>query len=601
MRSAKTGTYHDEEILGKAYDARLMKRLMTYLKPYRGKVVLSIILLLIVTALQLAGPVLTQIAIDKYIAVGDMNGLLRLALLYGGILFSAFFISYLQFYIMQWIGQNVQYDIRMQIFKHLQRMHLQFFDKNPVGRLVTRVTNDVNVLNEMFSSGVVAIVGDLLAIAGIIIAMLYYSWELALITFLVLPFLVLATAVFRRKAREAYRDARAWIARINSFLQEHITGMAVVQLYSQENNTFKRFKDINSKLRRANFKSVYCYATFFPTVEIVETLAIALLIYYGGIRINIDILTFGELVAFIQLVERFFRPLRDLSEKYNILQASMASSERIFLLLDEKPQVSSPPQPKTIDSFKGGIEFDSVTFAYNEGETVLNDVSFKVEPGEKIAVVGSTGAGKTSLASLLLRFYDFQQGDIRFDGVSVRDMDPKYVRSFMALVLQEVFIFSGDFKTNIDLNNDAISDNQAAEAARQVGLADFIERHKNGYQTEVFERGATLSTGQKQLLSFARALAYDPKILILDEATSSVDTETEMMIQKALEKLMQNRTSIIIAHRLSTIEKADRILVMHKGRLREMGTHKELLEKRGIYHALYQTQFNYFQKTGTDD
>jgi len=585
--------YHEEEILGQAYDAHLMRRLLTYLRPYRARVIWSILLLLVVTVLQLSGPVLVQIAIDRYIALGDNAGLARMALLYFGVIVTAFVLGYLQFYTMQAIGQKVQYDIRMQIFRHLQRMHLSFFDKNPVGRLVTRVTNDVNVLDELFSSGVVAVFGDILALVGIIIAMLYYSWELALITFAVLPFLVLATAIFRRRVRGSYRDVRLWLARINSFLQEHITGMSVVQLFNREKRTYGRFDVSNTKLKEANFRSVYIYAVFFPAVELIETVATALLIYYGGLRIGLNLLTFGELVAFIQLVERFFRPLRDLSDKYNILQSSMASSERIFKLLDQPPQIAAPARPRRIADFKGEIVFDNVSFAYNEPEYVLRDVSFTVKPGEKVAVVGATGAGKTSLASLLLRFYDFQKGDIRLDGVSIREMAPEYIRSQMALVLQEVFIFSGDFSGNINLNNPSIPAEKIRLAARQVGIADFIERQQQAYQTEVQERGATLSTGQKQLLSFARALAYDPKILILDEATSSVDAETEALIQTALEKLMQGRTSIIIAHRLSTIEKADRIVVMHKGMLRESGTHRELLAAKGIYYTLYQTQFNF--------
>lgn len=585
--------FHEEEILGKAYDSRLMRRLLSYLRPYRTRVILAVLLLIVVSALQLSGPIMVQIAIDKYIKVGDNAGLGRLALLYFGILVCSFALGYVQFYMMQVIGQKVQYDIRMQIFRHLQRMHPGFYDKNPVGRLVTRVTNDVSVLDELFSSGVVAVFGDVLTLVGIVIAMYYYNWKLASITLLVLPLLILTTAIFRKQVRSAYRDVRMRIARMNSFLQEHLTGMSVVQLFNQEKRTFGKFDHINTILKQAHFRSVYCYAFFFPTVEIIETLAVALLIYYGGVNIGISILTFGELVAFIQLVERFFMPLRDLSEKYNILQSSMASSERIFKLLDEPPLIIAPATSRTISDFKGEIVFDNVTFAYNPGDDILHDLSFTVKPGEKVAIVGATGAGKTSIASLILRFYDFQKGDIRIDGISIKEMSPEYVRSLAALVLQDVFIFSGDFTGNINLENDAIPTERVEWAARQVGLADFIEHQPQKYQTEVFERGATLSTGQKQLLSFARALAFEPKILILDEATSSVDAETEATIQKALDTLMQGRTSIIIAHRLSTIEKADRILVMHKGRLRESGTHKELLALKGIYHTLYQTQFSY--------
>lgn len=585
--------YHDEEVLGKAYDSKLMRRLLTYLRPYKMKVFWSVALLFVVTGLQLAGPIIIQIAIDKYIAVGDNEGLFRISLLYLGILLALFVTGYIQFYSMQVIGQSVMYDIRMQVFKHLQKMHLAFFDKNPVGRLVTRVTNDINVLNELFSSGVVAVFGDILTIIGIIIAMFYYSWQLTLITLLVLPFMIFATAIFRSKVRVIYREVRLRLARINAFLQEHLTGMSIVQLFGQEKRIFFKFDKINEKLKKQHFKSIYCYAIFFPTVEVIETVAIVLLIYFGGLRINIDLLTFGELVAFIQLVERFFRPLRDLSEKYNILQSSMASSERIFRMIDKQPEVVAPARPKIIEDFKGEIVFDNVSFAYKEPEYILNDVSFTVKPGEKIAIVGSTGAGKTSIISLLLRFYDCQKGNIKLDGVSLKDMDGEYVRAHMALVLQDVFIFSGDFSNNIDLHNSDIQPAQISNAAHKVGIADFIERQPEKYATAVQERGAMLSTGQKQLLSFARALAYDPKILILDEATSSVDTETEELIQKALEQLMHGRTSIVIAHRLSTIEKADRILVMHKGQLREMGSHRELLDQKGIYYTLHQTQFKF--------
>jgi len=490
-----------------------------------------------------------------------------------------------------YIGQRVQYDIRMQIFRHLQKLHLGFFDKNPVGRLVTRVTNDVSVLDELFSSGLVSVFGDIITLVGIIIALLYYNWKLALLTFVVLPLLVVATIMFRNKVRVIYRDVRTRLARLNAFVQEHITGMTVIQLFTRENAVFNKFSSINADLREANLRSVYYYAVFFPAVEIISSISLAILLYYGGLEIERAALTFGELVAFIQLVQRFYNPIRDLSEKYNILQTSMASSERIFKLLDTEPEIISPTNGSKPHAFQGKIEFQNVWFAYNHDDYVLKDISFTVAPGEKIAIVGATGAGKSSLISLLFRFYDYQKGAIRLDGVDIKEMPTETLRHQLGLVLQDVFIFSGDYAGNIRLGNSNISDDEIISALKRVKLHDFVSSGANGIRAEVKERGATLSTGQKQLLSFARALAFNPRILVLDEATSSVDTATEKLIQEALDKLMENRTAIIIAHRLSTIEKADKILVLHNGELREMGKHSELLAKKGIYYRLYQMQF----------
>ncbi|PKK82316.1 MAG: antibiotic ABC transporter ATP-binding protein [candidate division Zixibacteria bacterium HGW-Zixibacteria-1] len=588
---ADYNNYHEEEVLGKAYDSRLMRRLLSYVRPYRWQLGLAVFLLVSGSLLQLLLPVMIQIGIDKYLVTKDLSGLPRVALAYAGILVAVFLLQYVQMYITMFIGQKVQYDIRMQIFKHLQKLHLGFFDKNPVGRLVTRVTNDVNVLDEMFSSGLVSVFGDIITLAGIVAALLYYNWKLALLTLIVLPLLVLATAVFRKKVRDIYRQIRLKLARLNSFVQEHVTGMTVIQLFTRENATFEKFSSINSDLRSAHLKSIYYYAVFFPVVEIISALSMAILIYYGGIQINSEMLTFGELVAFIQLVQRFYNPIRDLAEKYNILQSSMASSERIFKLLDTKPEFAEEGNGTRPKEFKGKIEFENVTFAYNSGEDVLRDVSFTVEPGEKVAIVGATGAGKTSLVSLLFRFYDYQKGSIKLDGVELKDMSSSTIRSQLGLVLQDVFIFSGDYAGNIRLGSDDITDDQLIDALKKVNLYNFIVKQEGGLGAEVKERGATLSTGQKQLLSFARALAFNPNILVLDEATSSVDTATERMIQKALDKLLENRTAIIIAHRLSTIEKADKIIVLHHGRLREMGKHHELLEKKGIYYRLYQMQF----------
>ncbi|MCX6828720.1 MAG: ABC transporter ATP-binding protein [candidate division Zixibacteria bacterium] len=583
--------YHEEEVLGKAYDARLMRRLLTYVRPYKLPIVVAILVLIAGATLELLLPVMIQIGIDKYVMAKDMNGVGKIALVYAGILLAAFFLSYVQMYITMFIGQKVQYDIRMQIFTHLQKLHLAFFDRNPVGRLVTRVTNDVNVLDELFSSGLVSVFGDIITLFGIIIALLYYNWLLALITFAVLPILIFATALFRRKVRNIYREVRTRLARLNAFTQEHITGMTIIQLFTREKAIFGKFTDINRDLREVNLRSIYYYAVFFPAVEIISSVSLALLLYYGGFQIAAGALTFGELVAFIQLVQRFYNPIRDLSEKYNILQASMASSERIFKLLDTKPEIISPTDGSRPVDIRGKIEFDRVTFAYDGGDNVLKDVSFTVSPGEKVAIVGATGAGKTSLISLLFRFYDYQQGAIRMDGVEIKEMPVEMLRRQLGLVLQDVFIFSGDYAGNIRLGNKDISDAELSEALKKVNLHEFVFQSEGGLKAEVKERGATLSTGQKQLLSFARALAFNPRILVLDEATSSVDTATEKMIQKALDNLLENRTAIIIAHRLSTIEKADKIIVLHHGELREMGKHHELLKQQGIYYRLYQMQF----------
>ncbi|MBU0985453.1 MAG: ABC transporter ATP-binding protein/permease [candidate division Zixibacteria bacterium] len=584
-------TYHEEEALGKAYDARLMKRLMAYVRPYRWVVVVAVVLLLLVSALQVVMPYLVQVAIDDHITPGDIPGLRMLTLLALGVLLVSFLVRYLQTYIMAWLGQKVLHDIRRQVFGHLQTLNLQFFDRNPVGRLLTRVTNDVNTLNELFSSGVVTIIGDVFTLVLIVAALLYYNWQLALITFTVIPLLVTATFVFRARVRNVYREVRVRLARLNAFLQEHLTGMKVVQLFGREERTFEKFDEINRDLRGVHLRGIYYYAVFFPTVEVIGALSIGLLLYFGGFRVQSGVLTFGELVAFMTLVEMFYRPIRDLAEKYNILQASMASSERIFQLLDSERTIPRPESPRRIDQFAGRIEFKNLWFAYHDEDWVLKDISFTVEPGEKIAIVGATGAGKSSLISLLYRFYDYQKGSITIDGVDLKELEIPDLRRHLGLVLQDVFLFSGDLAGNVRLREDSISEQRIRQALQRVGFDRFLDQMPNGLATEIKERGATLSTGQKQLLSFARALAFDPDILILDEATSSVDTETERLIQKALEELLKDRTSIIIAHRLSTIEQADKIIVLHHGKVREWGQHDELLKQRGIYYRLYQMQY----------
>jgi ATP-binding cassette subfamily B multidrug efflux pump len=589
---------HDEEVLGKAYDARLMRRLLTYLRPYRAQVALALAAIIAGSVLQLAQPYLMKIAIDRYIANGDLAGMDRVALAYLAVILASFGLDYSQTWLLQMTGQRIMFDMRRQIYAHLHRLDLRFYDRNPVGRLMTRVTTDVDVLNDLFTSGVVSVFGDVFTLAGIMIVMLAMDWRLALIAFAVLPLIVLITQWFRRNVREHYRTVRTWIARINAYLQEHITGMATVQLFRREARAFARFDEINQRHRDANVDSIFYYAVFYPAVEIVGALATALIIWFGGRWVLSGAVTLGSLIAFILYSQRFFRPISDMSEKFNILQAAMASSERIFKLLDEPVRIESPASPERIAGRRAAhIEFDRVWFAYNPGrdgaepEWVLKDVSFDVRPGERVGVVGATGAGKSTLINLLLRFYDVNRGAIRVDGVDVREMDLHELRSLFSLVLQDVHLFTGSIADNIRLGNAAIADDDVRRAAEAVHAHAFIERLPEGYASAVAERGATLSVGQKQLLSFARALAFDPRVLVLDEATSSVDTETEILIRDALHVLMAGRTTIAIAHRLSTIQDMDKILVLHKGQLRESGTHQELLAQRGIYYKLYQLQY----------
>ena len=583
--------FHEDEVLGKAYDARLLRRLLRYLKPYRGAVVLGVFFLLGSTFLTLSIPYLVKEAIDTGIARGDAG---RLRILMGWVvvvLLADFVVRYAQTYLVQWMGQQAVFDLRQGVFAHLQKLSLSFYDKNPVGRLLTRVTSDVSVLGELFSSGVVAIFGDLFTLVGIVAYMLYLDVKLSLITFAVLPFLIYATMVFRKKARAAYRQVRLGIARINAYLSEQIGGMTVVKLFSREGRSQGRFEGLSAELREAHLKSVLYHAVFFPMVEIIGAVSLALIIWYGGAGVLAGALTFGTIAAFVQYVDRFYQPIRDLAEKYNILQSAMASSERIFKLLDTQPEFGFASGARKVENVRGEIRFENVWFAYRPGEWVLKDVSLTIQPGEKVAIVGATGAGKTSLVGLLTRFYDFQKGNIYLDGVELKQLDIHSLRRNIGLVLQDVFLFSGDIACNIRLGADSIADDRVKEAARRVNLEPFIQRLPGGYRAVVEERGATFSVGQKQLLSFARALAFDPKILILDEATSSVDTETELLIRDALDQLMAGRTAIVIAHRLSTVEKSDRIVVLHKGEVREVGRHAELLAKKGIYYRLYLLQY----------
>jgi ATP-binding cassette subfamily B multidrug efflux pump len=582
----------DEELLGKAYDARLMRRLLGYLRPYTAQVVAAFFAIITGSALQLVQPYLIKLAIDRYIPAGDLGGLNQMALAFLAILLGSFACEYVQTFAMQLTGQRIMFDLRMQIYTHLQRLDIQYYDRNPIGRLMTRVTTDVDVLNDLFTSGVITVFGDVFTLVGIMIVMLSLNWRLALVAFAVLPLIALVTQWFRRNVRESYRTVRTWIAKINAYLQENIGGMATVQLFRRERRNFRRFDEINQGHRDANLDSIFYYAVFYPAIEVIGALAAALIIWYGGGRVLAGALTLGALVAFIQYSQRFFRPISDLSEKFNLLQAAMASSERVFALLDTAVVVKDPeaPAPRASPA-RGHIAFEHVSFGYGTDDHVLHDVSFEVAAGERVGIVGATGAGKSTLINLLMRFYDVSQGAIRIDGVDVKDMALDDLRSLFSLVLQDVQLFAGTIGDNVRLGNHAIGDADVRRAVEAVHADRFVDRLPQGLASPVAERGATLSVGQKQLLSFARALAFDPRILILDEATSSVDTETELLIRDALKVLMAGRTTIAIAHRLSTIQDMDKILVLHKGVLREAGTHQQLLARRGIYYRLYELQY----------
>lgn len=711
--------YLDEEVLGKPYDARLVKRLLKFARPYSKLVIVAVAILVMVTGFELALPYLTKLAIDDYIvatarlvvvgweptefergfvdahsgdlmevdggAAGvagagtagitggvpgatayfvrsktlsgydprevaratelglikegnyylagkealvragisdptllsageyagiptdrlsrlsreqvrelradDFAGIARIAVIFVSVLALSFLFTLAQINMMELTSQRVMYDLRMKVLRHLQGLSLSFFDKNPVGRLVTRATNDVEVLHEMFTSIVITLLRDVFIIVGVIVMLLKINWRLALVSFAVIPFMAWATAVFSLKIRDAFRGVRVRIARINASLQENISGMRVTQIFGRETESFRRFATVNHDYFLVAMRQIKVFAFFMPLMELASSIAIALVIWYGGGKVIQSTLSLGSLVAFLSYVGMFFRPIRNLAEQYSTMQSAMASSERIFLLLDNEEMIPDADNPKEPASVRGEIEFDGVWFSYDGDEYVLRDVSFKVEPGQTVAIVGATGAGKTSIISLLERFYDVQKGRVLLDGVDVRDMEKAYLRSHVGLVMQDVFIFAGDIKGNIRLGNDSVTDEKLREVARHVNAEAFIERLPGEYDEEVHERGATMSTGERQLLAFARALAFDPKILILDEATSNIDTETEHLIQDALVRLMEGRTSIVIAHRLSTIQNADKILVMHKGKIREVGTHRELLAKRGYYYRLYQLQY----------
>jgi ATP-binding cassette, subfamily B, multidrug efflux pump len=597
---------HEEEALGKAYDSRLMRRLLGYMRPYKWRVILALTLTLAVTPLELAPPYMFKVAIDRYLTpaasqvinlASARRGLVLISLIYLLVLFFDFLAQYVQIRIMQRVGQQTMYDMRQEIFGHIQRLSMTYFDKNPVGRLVTRVTTDVDALNDLFAAGVVTMINDFFLLAIMVGVLLYMNWRLALAALAALPLILLVTFVFRKFVRDANRRIRTAIARINAFLQEYISGMSIVQVFNRERRARVEFIKRNRDHMLAYKDAILAFALFYPTVEFLGVAAIALILWVGGVGVFANTLTLGVLVAFMQYAQRFFRPIQDLSEKFNILQSAMAASERIFRLLDEPVTIASDPNAIPLRNPRGEIEFRNVWFSYRHAaepkdeDWVLRDVSFKVEPGQTMAIVGHTGAGKTTLISLLLRFYDIQKGQILLDGVDIRAIQLQDLRRQFGIVLQDPFLFSGTIESNVRLGTAGIDSATVKHAVDEVGLGDFIRALPDGVGTSVNERGSTLSVGQRQLINFARALAHNPRFLILDEATSSVDTKTEMLIREALDRLLSGRTALVIAHRLSTIQHADCILVFHKGRLREQGAHQELLAQRGIYYRLYQLQY----------
>ena len=601
-------SYHEEEVLGKAYDGRLMRRLLGYLSPYRKVTVMAFVSIIGASFLQVIPPYLLKVEVDRYLDVGrgapvvsfldlwlssdPRVGIFQIVLLiFLPVLLLTFALEFVQTYTMQLVGQKIMFDLRREVFAHLQRLPLSFFDKNPTGRLVTRVTADIDVLNDLFASGVVAIFGDFFTLFGIIIVMLTINWRIALMTFAVLPLIVMTTMAFRRVVRESYRRIRTALARINAYLQEHLSGIAVVQLLNREERSFEEFETINRDHLKAYKDSILAYGLFYPAVEYFGVIAVAIVLWFGGGLAMDGVVSLGVVLAFIQYSQRFYRPIQDLSDKYNILQSAMASSERIFKLLDTPVTISDPAQPLQLPPGKGKIEFRNVSFAYQEDYWVLEDVSFTVDAGQTVAVVGHTGAGKTTLTNLLLRFYDVNKGEILLDGVDIRRLRQADLRRNFAIVLQDPYLFSGTISSNVRLGTEGIGQEAVESATERVKLDRYVNQFPEKYQARVDERSSTLSVGQKQLLSYARALAHDPQILILDEATSSVDPETEFAVREGVEKLLENRTALVIAHRLSTIQNADKIVVLHRGKVRETGTHWELIAKQGLYYKLYQLQY----------
>lgn len=586
--------YVDEEISRKPYDPQIMRRLLRYMIPYWAPILSCIVLLFLITVGNLLTPYLMKLAIDNYlfkITAQSISGITRISIIYLIITVATGIMNYIQIYVLQYTGQRIIYGMREEIFSHIENMPLGFFDKNPVGRLVTRVTNDTDTINEMYTSVVVNLFRDAFMLIGITIAMLLLNYRLALVAIAFLPIVIILTILYRKWATEAYRLVRVKLARINAFLSEHIMGMRLIQIFHRERHKQQEFEAIDEEYYDANMKQIKVFAVFRPAMDVIYSLTLAAILWVGGGDVIRNVLEFGVLYAFVNYTMQFFQPIYEMAEKYDILQAAMAAAERIFMLLDQKSTIEDPPEPLSLDHVKGEVEFKNVWFAYNDEDWVLKDVSFHIEPGQTVALVGHTGAGKTSIINLLSRFYDIQKGQILIDGIDIRDVRQADLRRHIGVVLQDVFLFTGDIKGNIRLNEEGIPEQKIKEVASYVNANHFIEKLPKKYDEPVMERGATLSAGQRQLLAFARALAFDPEILVLDEATANIDTETEALIQDALEKLSRGRTTIVIAHRLSTIQHADKIIVLHKGHIREEGTHQQLLAKRGIYYALYQLQY----------
>ncbi len=594
----------EDESLSKAYDSRLMRRLLGYLSPYKLSVTISLLLLTGHSLSAVAGPWLTKLAIDRYLvkapnttwaplekwlSASPNEGLLQITMLYLCALVITFLCEFGQALIMQSTGQNAMFDLRKEVMGHLQKLDLRYYDTHPIGRMLTRVTSDIDVLNELFSSGLVTLLGDLLMLVLVALAMFQLNGVMTILLLAVAPMMIYATARFRAAVTGSYRRIRTAVARMNAYLSEHIQGIGVVQLFQREQRSKDEFQQINHQHMEAFKESIHAYGWFYPMVEFLGMLGLAALLAWGGYQVSAGALSLGVLVAFFQYGMRFFRPIQDLSEKYNILQGAMAASERVFQLLDTKVNITAPDSPKPVPT--GDVEFDHVWFAYEKDNWILEDLSFTIRQGESIAIVGHTGAGKTTIIQLLLRFYDVQKGAIKIGGVDIRQFEPASLRRYFGVVLQDPYLFTGTIAENIKLGSPHITDEVMRQAADRVNLREFVDSLRQQFEEPVIERGATLSTGQKQLIGFARALAHNPRFLILDEATSSVDTETELKIRGALATLVEGRTSILIAHRLSTVERADRIFVMHKGKLRESGSHQQLLAERGIYWKLFRLQY----------